>query len=92
MFSLEVLYLISVINEFSIYAFIFKVVFFLSLSSSVLHSILIMVQASTLNVAFNSHNKSLLTIMMSNNVSAHTHTSQYLHRYVSLNHIILKQK
>ncbi|XP_041845866.1 transmembrane anterior posterior transformation protein 1 homolog [Melanotaenia boesemani] len=32
-----------------------------------LHSILIMVQASTLNVAFNSHNKSLLTIMMSNN-------------------------
>lgn len=32
-----------------------------------LHTILIMVQASTLNVAFNSHNKSLLTIMMSNN-------------------------
>lgn len=28
-----------------------------------------MVQATTLNVAFNSHNKSLLTIMMSNNVS-----------------------
>ncbi|XP_031646117.1 transmembrane anterior posterior transformation protein 1 homolog isoform X4 [Oncorhynchus kisutch] len=35
--------------------------------SPVLHAILIMVQASTLNVAFNSHNKSLLTIMMSNN-------------------------
>ncbi|KAK3535978.1 hypothetical protein QTP70_023718, partial [Hemibagrus guttatus] len=34
---------------------------------TVLHAILIMVQASTLNVAFNSHNKSLLTIMMSNN-------------------------
>lgn len=33
-----------------------------------------MVQASTLNVAFNSHNKSLLTIMMSNNVSTHTLT------------------
>ncbi|KAF3852466.1 hypothetical protein F7725_005821 [Dissostichus mawsoni] len=33
----------------------------------VLHAILIMVQATTLNVAFNSHNKSLLTIMMSNN-------------------------
>ncbi|KAA8588623.1 transmembrane anterior posterior transformation protein 1 homolog isoform X1 [Etheostoma spectabile] len=32
-----------------------------------LHAILIMVQASTMNVAFNSHNKSLLTIMMSNN-------------------------
>jgi len=34
-----------------------------------------MVQASTLNVAFNSHNKSLLTIMMSNNVSVHTHNT-----------------
>lgn len=32
-----------------------------------LHAILILVQATTLNVAFNSHNKSLLTIMMSNN-------------------------
>lgn len=40
---------------------------------SVLHAILIMVQATTLNVAFNSHNKSLLTIMMSNNVSTHVH-------------------
>jgi len=42
---------------------------FLTLLSAVLHAILIMVQATTLNVAFNSHNKSLLTIMMSNNVS-----------------------
>lgn len=41
----------------------------LILLSTVLHAILIMVQATTLNVAFNSHNKSLLTIMMSNNVS-----------------------
>uniref|UniRef100_A0A8C3G0J3 Transmembrane anterior posterior transformation 1 n=1 Tax=Cyclopterus lumpus TaxID=8103 RepID=A0A8C3G0J3_CYCLU len=32
-----------------------------------LHAILIMVQASTLNVAFNSHNKSLLTIMLTSN-------------------------
>nr|XP_023648050.1 transmembrane anterior posterior transformation protein 1 homolog [Paramormyrops kingsleyae] len=32
-----------------------------------LHAVLIMIQATTLNVAFNSHNKSLLTIMMSNN-------------------------
>ncbi|CAL8331255.1 unnamed protein product [Lota lota] len=32
-----------------------------------LHALLIMVQATTLNVAFNSHSKSLLTIMMSNN-------------------------
>lgn len=36
-----------------------------------------MVQATTLNVAFNSHNKSLLTIMMSNNVSLHTPWHQY---------------
>lgn len=52
---------------------LFKSVVFLSSCLSVLHAILIMVQASTLNVAFNSHNKSLLTIMMSNNVSAHIH-------------------
>eukprot|EP00064_Thunnus_orientalis_P017823 superscaffoldBa00003895_g17909 len=39
----------------------------LTLPCCVLHAILIMVQATTLNVAFNSHNKSLLTIMMSNN-------------------------
>ncbi|XP_041931336.1 transmembrane anterior posterior transformation protein 1 homolog isoform X1 [Alosa sapidissima] len=41
--------------------------FFMALCYVFLHAILIMVQASTLNVAFNSHNKSLLTIMMSNN-------------------------
>ncbi|KAG7518148.1 transmembrane anterior posterior transformation protein 1-like isoform X2 [Solea senegalensis] len=41
--------------------------FFMALFYVFLHAILIMVQASTLNVAFNSHNKSLLTIMMSNN-------------------------
>lgn len=35
----------------------------------VLHAMLVLVQATTLNVAFNSHNKALLTIMMSNNVS-----------------------
>jgi len=33
-----------------------------------MHSMLVLFQANTLNVAFNSHNKSLLTIMMSNNV------------------------
>ncbi|CDW52697.1 transmembrane anterior posterior transformation [Trichuris trichiura] len=32
-----------------------------------LHAVLILLQATTLNVAFNSHNKALLTIMMSNN-------------------------
>ena len=50
------------------------VVFLSGLLFSVLHALLIMVQATTLNVAFNSHNKSLLTIMMSNNVSTHTRT------------------
>ena len=49
----------------------------------VLHAILIMVQATTLNVAFNSHNKSLLTIMMSNNVSAHTYTHADKHLYAT---------
>uniref|UniRef100_A0A8C1NVU7 Transmembrane anterior posterior transformation 1b n=1 Tax=Cyprinus carpio TaxID=7962 RepID=A0A8C1NVU7_CYPCA len=43
--------------------------FFMAVLYVFLHAILIMVQATTLNVAFNSHNKSLLTIMMSNNVS-----------------------
>lgn len=55
-------------------------VFFLSCCSSVFHAILIMIQASTLNVAFNSHNKSLLTIMMSSNVSEHTQVC--LRRYL----------
>ncbi|XP_063046803.1 transmembrane anterior posterior transformation protein 1 homolog isoform X2 [Engraulis encrasicolus] len=41
--------------------------FFMAVFYVFLHTVLIMVQASTLNVAFNSHNKSLLTIMMSNN-------------------------
>ena len=36
---------------------------------SVIHTLLILFQATVLNVAFNSHNKALLTIMMSNNVS-----------------------
>lgn len=50
----------------SVYVFLYPLTW-----TSVLHAILIMVQATTLNVAFNSHNKSLLTIMMSNNVSTH---------------------
>ncbi|XP_043918135.1 transmembrane anterior posterior transformation protein 1 homolog isoform X2 [Protopterus annectens] len=41
--------------------------FFMAVFYVFFHAILIMVQATTLNVAFNSHNKSLLTIMMSNN-------------------------
>ncbi|ELU04873.1 hypothetical protein CAPTEDRAFT_5824 [Capitella teleta] len=32
-----------------------------------MHAILVLFQATTLNVAFNSHNKALMTIMMSNN-------------------------
>jgi len=43
----------------------------LTLAATVMHSILVLFQANTLNVAFNSHNKSLLTIMMSNNVCHH---------------------
>ncbi|XP_075472725.1 transmembrane anterior posterior transformation protein 1 homolog [Ascaphus truei] len=46
---------------------VFKELFSLTFLPAVLHAILILVQATTLNVAFNSHNKSLLTIMMSNN-------------------------
>jgi hypothetical protein len=38
--------------------------------TSVLHSVLVLFQATTLNVAINSNNKALLTIMMSNNVSS----------------------
>uniref|UniRef100_A0A663LSJ2 Transmembrane anterior posterior transformation 1 n=2 Tax=Athene cunicularia TaxID=194338 RepID=A0A663LSJ2_ATHCN len=41
--------------------------FFMAVLYVFAHAIFIMVQATTLNVAFNSHNKSLLTIMMSNN-------------------------
>jgi hypothetical protein len=37
---------------------------------TVLHSVLVLFQATTLNVAINSNNKALLTIMMSNNVSS----------------------
>uniref|UniRef100_A0A673FFK6 Transmembrane anterior posterior transformation 1b n=1 Tax=Sinocyclocheilus rhinocerous TaxID=307959 RepID=A0A673FFK6_9TELE len=51
--------------------------FFMAVLYVFLHAILIMVQATTLNVAFNSHNKSLLTIMMSNNVSTNA-THVYL--------------
>ena len=36
---------------------------------SVAHTMMILMQAIILNVAFNSHNKNLLTVMMSNNVS-----------------------
>lgn len=35
----------------------------------VLHTVLVLLQATTLNVAINSSNKALLTIMMSNNVT-----------------------
>ena len=47
--------------------FVFEFCF--TLTPSVFHSALVLLQANTLNVAFNSHNKALLTIMMSNNVS-----------------------
>ena len=34
-----------------------------------MHTLLVLLQATTLNVAINASNKALLTIMMSNNVS-----------------------
>lgn len=39
----------------------------LAVAYVVLHAVLVLFQATTLNVAFNSHNKALLTIMLSNN-------------------------
>lgn len=56
---------------------------FLSGCGSVFHTILIMIQASTLNVAFNSHNKSLLTIMMSSNVSKNAYMKSHIYRGIS---------
>ncbi|KAG7257982.1 hypothetical protein CRUP_014475 [Coryphaenoides rupestris] len=41
--------------------------FLMAVCFTFLHALLIMVQALAINVAFNSHNKSLLTIMLSNN-------------------------
>ncbi|KAK7110886.1 transmembrane anterior posterior transformation protein 1 homolog [Littorina saxatilis] len=41
--------------------------FVLALGYILLHTMVILAQATVLNVAFNSHNKSLLTIMISNN-------------------------
>uniref|UniRef100_A0A914C0A3 Uncharacterized protein n=1 Tax=Acrobeloides nanus TaxID=290746 RepID=A0A914C0A3_9BILA len=40
---------------------------FFAIVYSCIHALLILLQATTLNVAFNSHNQALLTIMMSNN-------------------------
>ena len=58
---------------------------------SVLHAVLVLFQATTLNVAFNSHNKALLTIMMSNNVSI-LNTCMYTSRFgpVARSSILLK--
>merc|ERR1719361_1702811 len=41
--------------------------FLLTIAYVVLHSLLVLLQATTLNVAVNASNKALLTIMMSNN-------------------------
>ncbi|CEF63477.1 Transmembrane anterior posterior transformation protein 1 homolog [Strongyloides ratti] len=43
------------------------VLFIFSLVFSSMHTFIILLQATTLNVAFNSHNQALLTIMISNN-------------------------
>lgn len=41
-----------------------------------MHTFVILCETTTLNVAFNSHNKALLTIMLSNNVITLFHTSK----------------
>ena len=41
----------------------------LTITYVILHTMLVLLQATTLNVAINASNKALLTIMMSNNVS-----------------------
>ncbi|VDK79944.1 unnamed protein product [Cylicostephanus goldi] len=41
--------------------------FVFALSYATIHTFLVLLQATTLNVAFNSHNQALLAIMMSNN-------------------------
>ena len=43
--------------------------FLLTIVYVILHTVLVLLQATTLNVAINASNKALLTIMMSNNVS-----------------------
>ena len=43
--------------------------FLLTIIYVILHTLLVLLQATTLNVAVNASNKALLTIMMSNNVS-----------------------
>ena len=43
--------------------------FLLTIGYVIMHSLLVLLQATTLNVAINASNKALLTIMMSNNVS-----------------------
>ena len=43
--------------------------FLLTIVYVILHTLLVLLQATTLNVAINASNKALLTIMMSNNVS-----------------------
>lgn len=53
---------------------------FLNFYKTVLHSLLVLFQATTLNVAINSNNKALLTIMMSNNVSSNL--AVYLHVFL----------
>lgn len=42
--------------------------FLLTIIYVIMHTLLVLLQATTLNVAINASNKALLTIMMSNNV------------------------
>ncbi|XP_075264888.1 transmembrane anterior posterior transformation protein 1 homolog [Convolutriloba macropyga] len=49
----------------ALFKFLFQ--FFLAFMYICVHSVIILLEATTLSVAFNSHNKSLLIVMMSNN-------------------------
>ena len=54
--------------------------FLLTIVYVILHTLLVLLQATTLNVAINASNKALLTIMMSNNVSSFLVSDRY--RYI----------
>lgn len=52
--------------------------FYLTNQKIGVHTVLVLLQATTLNVAINSKNKALITIMMSNNVTFFPIFAKYL--------------
>ena len=63
--------------------------FLLTIIYVILHSLLVLLQATSLNVAINASNKALLTIMMSSNVSTIFHPSLSLHSIFFLLYIYI---